>query len=58
MDYAKKKGARRFTVYVNKENTASNGVMKKLGFSVIGEKSYHKRGTELTYSDFLYEKIL
>ncbi|MCI9094942.1 MAG: GNAT family N-acetyltransferase [Lachnospiraceae bacterium] len=58
MDYAKKKGAHRFTVYVNKENTASNGVMKKLGFSVIGEKSYHKRGTELTYSDFLYEKIL
>lgn len=58
IEYAQVRGVRRFTVSVNKDNAASNGVMRKLGFSVIGEKSYHKRGTELEYSDFLYEKIL
>lgn len=27
----------------------------KLGFEVIGEKSYKKRGTELEFGDYLYE---
>lgn len=58
MDYAREHGAHRFTVFVNKENAASNAVMKKLDFYVTGEKSYHKRGTRLEYTDFQYEKIV
>lgn len=55
VDYAKKRGASKVTVRVNKDNTASNAIVKKMGFEVIGEKSYKKRGTELEFSDYLYE---
>lgn len=55
VDYAKKHGAGKVTVRVNQENTASNAVVKKIGFEVIGEKRYKKRGTELEFCDYLYE---
>lgn len=55
VDYAKKHGASKVTVRVNKENTASNAIVKKMGFEVIGEKCYKKRGTELEFCDYLYE---
>ena len=58
LDRARTHGASRATVRVNRENAASNAVAKKLGFSVIGEKSYKKRGTALTFTDNLYEKEL
>lgn len=55
IDYAKRNGAKKITVDVNKENIASNTVVKKLGFEVIGEKIYKKRGTDATYTDNKYE---
>lgn len=55
VDYAKKHGASKVTVRVNKENTASNAIVNKMGFEVIGEKCYKKRGTELEFCDYLYE---
>jgi len=56
--YAKLKGAAKVTVRVNKENTGSNNVVRKLGFKVVGEKSYKKRGTDIEYTDYLYELLL
>lgn len=55
VDYAKKHGAGKVTVRVNKENAASNRIVRKMGFDVIGEKCYKKRGTELEFGDYLYE---
>ena len=53
--YAKEQGATKITVRVNKENVGSNKVVRNLGFEVVGEKSYKKRGTDLEFSDYLYE---
>ncbi len=58
IDYAVRQGAGKITVRVNRENAASNRVVKKLGFSVVGEISYQKRGTETTFSDYLYELLV
>ncbi len=53
--YAKKHGATKITARVNKQNIGSNAVMKKFGFRVTGEHSYQKQGTDLVFTDFLYE---
>ncbi|MDE7019220.1 MAG: GNAT family N-acetyltransferase [Lachnospiraceae bacterium] len=55
IDYAVKQGADTITVRVNKENIASNQVVRKLGFTLTGEKSYKKRGTQKMFTDYLYE---
>ncbi|MDE7282425.1 MAG: GNAT family N-acetyltransferase [Lachnospiraceae bacterium] len=55
VNYAKEHGACKVTVRVNKDNAASNAVVRKIGFKVIGEKYYKKRGTELEFTDYLYE---
>lgn len=55
VDHAKAHGASKVTVRVNKENAVSNAVVRKIGFEVIGEKRYKKRGTELEFCDYLYE---
>lgn len=55
VDYAKRHGAGKVTVRVNKDNIASNAIVKKMGFEVTGEKNYKKRGTELEFGDYLYE---
>ena len=39
-------------------NPGSNGIMKKLGFEIVDTMSYLKRGTTMTFRDYLYEKIL
>ncbi len=58
MDYAKAHGANEMTVRVNKENAASNRIAKKLGFAIVGQKTYQKRGTDLEFCDYLYARIL
>lgn len=58
IDYAKQKGAKKITVDVNQENEASNAIMKKLEFKVVGERSYKKRGTDLVFSDYKYELLI
>lgn len=55
INYAKQNGAKKITVEINKENIASNAIAKKLGFKVVGESSYKKRGTNLVLSDYKYE---
>ncbi len=55
VEHARAHGASKVTVRVNKENAASNAVVRKIGFEVIGEKRYKKRGTELEFCDYLYE---
>ena len=55
IDYAKNQGATKVTVRVNKENVGSNKVVRSLGFEVVGEKTYKKRGTEIVFADYLYE---
>ena len=58
IDYAKLQGAKKMTVRVNRENAASNRVVQKLGFAIVGADSYKKRGTEQIFTDHLYELIL
>ena len=55
IEYAKRQGARKITVDVNRENPASNRIAQNLGFTVAGEKNYTKKGTGLTYTDLRYE---
>ncbi len=55
LDYAKQHGAEKITVRVNKENVASNKVVNKFGFQVVGEHMYKKRGTDLEFTDYWYE---
>lgn len=56
IDYAHAQGARKITVRVNRENAASNRVAQKLGFTVVGEETYKKRGTDRQFTDYLYER--
>ena len=55
IQYAKEHGAAKITVRVNKENAASNKIVKNIGFEAVGEDSYKKRGTEIEFTDYLYE---
>lgn len=58
IDLARSCSANRITVDVNRENGASNAVVRKLNFRVVGERSYKKRGTDLTFTDYHYERTL
>lgn len=58
IEYAKKMGAEKVTVTVDKQNAASNKVMSKIGFKVAGESTYRKRGTEKAFADYKYELYL
>lgn len=56
--YAKEQGAQKITVDVNMKNAASNAIVRKLGFSVVGERRYKKRGTDMEFQDYRYELLL
>lgn len=58
IDYAASLGIKKITVRVNQNNPGSNGIMRKLGFEVVDTMSYLKRGTDITFKDYLYEKTL
>lgn len=58
IDHAKEQGAKKITVCVDKENVASNAVVRKFGFTVAEENVYKKRGTEKMCADYKYELIL
>lgn len=55
INYAREQGAHKITVDVNRENKASNAIVRRLGFRVTGERTYKKRGTERVYTDYRYE---
>ena len=56
--YARGREAKMVTIRINQKNAASNRIAQKLGFTVVGEKSYQKRGTGLQFMDNLYELYL
>lgn len=58
IDHAKAQGAKKITVCVDKENVASNAVVRKFGFSVAEESAYKKRGTDKMCADYKYELII
>lgn len=54
IDYAKSRGAKTITAPVNKKNVASNAIMRKLGFSIVGESKFKKMGTDIIMESYLY----
>ncbi|WP_253197489.1 GNAT family N-acetyltransferase [Clostridium algidicarnis] len=54
IDYAKIRGAEIITAPVNKKNVASNAIMRKLGFNIIGESKFKKMGTDIIMESYLY----
>lgn len=55
--YAKEQDVKKITVCIDKENVASNAVVRKFGFSVAEESAYKKRGTDKMCADYKYELI-
>lgn len=58
MDYARIQGAEKVTIWVSKENIPSNRVAVKCGGRIVGEKTYKKRGTDVTMEEYLYQVLL
>ncbi len=56
--FAKARGAKKVTIWVNRENAASNRVAQKLGGVVTGGRTYKKHGTDTEFHDDLYELAL
>jgi RimJ/RimL family protein N-acetyltransferase len=55
IETGKEKGIRSFSANVAKENTASNAVLKKLGFHVWKDTgSFSKRGTDIVYPEYTF----
>lgn len=54
IDFGLRRGGRSFTASVAQENIASNAVLRKLGFHVVKEGSYRKRGTSIVYPEYQY----
>lgn len=55
IDFGYAKGGRKFTADIAQENTASNAVIKKLGFTVEKEGSYKKSKTNIVYPNYIYK---
>lgn len=58
IDYARMQGAEKVTIWVSKENVPSNHVAVKCGGKIVSEKTYKKRGTDITMEEYLYEVLL
>lgn len=58
IEYARAQGAEKVTIWVSKENVPSNRVAVKCGGRIIAEKTYKKRGTDITMEECLYEVLL
>ena len=54
IDYAGAHGAREITATVHKENVASIALMRKLGFTIVGETQTRKIGTGIIMGEYLY----
>lgn len=55
IELGKQQGVRSFSANVAQDNTASNAVLKKLGFRVQKDtESFRKRGTDIIYSVYTY----
>ena len=58
IDYARRRGAEKATIFVGKGNIPSNRVAVKCGGKIVGQKTYRKRGTDITMEEYLYEIVL
>ncbi len=58
IDYARSQGAEKVTIFVSEENIASNRVAQKCGGVIVGESTYHKKGTNTVMKDYKYEVTL
>ena len=55
IDFARSLGITCITAPVAKANKASNRVMEKCGFSIGGESSFKKSGTDIVHPTFIYK---
>ena len=58
IEYARRQGAEKVTIFVNQENTASNRVAQKCGGKIVSERTYKKKGTDSIMKDYKYEIVL
>ncbi len=58
IEYARSQGAEKVTIFVSKENIASNRVAQKCGGVIVGESTYQKKGTDTVMKEYKYEVIL
>lgn len=54
IENVKARGAKTITAPVNKKNAASNAIMRKLGFNIVGESKFKKMGTDMIMETYLY----
>lgn len=58
IEYARKQGAEKVTIWVSKGNVPSNRVALKCGGKIVSENTYNKKGTNIVMEDYLYEVLL
>jgi len=58
IDFARGLGIKSITAPVAQANNASNRVMEKCGFAIVGEGSFTKSGTDIVHATFIYRLIL
>ena len=58
MDYAKRQGAKKMTIFIFSENPGSNAIARKFGFHVVETLVKKKRGTDREIIDYKYERDL
>lgn len=58
IDYARRQGAEKVTIFVSQDNAASNRVAQKCGGKIVSESTYKKRGTDIIMKDYKYEVVL
>lgn len=58
MDYARRQGAKKMTIFIFSENPGSNAIARKFGFRVVETLVKKKRGTDREIIDYKYERDL
>ena len=58
IEYARRQGAEKATIWVSAENAASCRVAEKCGGIAATEKTYHKRNTDLVMKEIRYDITL
>jgi ribosomal-protein-alanine N-acetyltransferase len=58
VEWASQQAYKSITAEVAKENEASCGLMKKLGFQVKEETSFKKYHMDITYDSYVFEYII
>lgn len=58
IEYARRQGAKRVTIYVNQDNAASRRVAEKCGGQIAAENISQKRGTDQMIREYRYDILL